>query len=301
MTGALVSLSALDLAGCGEHADSNDGGKTTAKVLGPNTAVAVGSITNVLGTLKVVNVYSQATVGTDRTFSQTIIASSPSLVSVLDAAGHVILLGYLDPTLPTQVIDALSTAVALVYFAFDFQAFPEANRQQLLSLLTENAATVTLGATIAQRLLANPLALSENDAEVRKTLLNAYDSIMAMGSAAAPSALATSIHDTPAINPQLLIQPTGQQSGFSIQQLATGAVGFTGTNYYRREVVLYVYKTAPGTPDPVTGITPPLEDPLQIGAPITVLPTQKISVFNALTDVIYGTDPMCPSIPMPSP
>ena len=101
--------------------------------------------TNVLGILKVVNVYSQATVGTDRTFSQTIIASSPSLVSVLDAAGHVILLGYLDPTLPTQVIDALSTAVALVYFAFDFQAFPEANRQQLLSLLTENAATVTLG------------------------------------------------------------------------------------------------------------------------------------------------------------
>jgi hypothetical protein len=301
MAGTLVSLSAFDLVGCG-GGNNTDGGKTTAKVLGANTTVAVGTIefptgfSNKLGKLMVVNAYSQATAGTDLTFSQAIIASSPSLVSVVNAGGNVIFLGYLDPTLATNVIDALSTAVALLYFAFDFQAFPEANRQQLLGLLKENAATVTLGNMIAQRMLANPLALSQKDTQITQTLISAYDSIYAMGTppatATAPR-LAASIHDTATVNPQLLIQPTGEQSGFSIEQLSTD-VGFTGTNYYRREVVLYVYKTASGTPDPVTGITPPLDEPLQIGSPVTVLPTQKISVINALTDVIYGTAPYLP-------
>jgi hypothetical protein len=306
IAGTLISLSALDLVGCGGgSANNSDGGKTTAKVLGANTMVTAGSIefpagfTANPGPLTVLNAYSRATAGTDLTFSQTIIASSPSLVFVQDTHSAVIFIGYLDPTSKTNVINALSSAVALLYFAFDFQAFPEANRPQLLSLIQENTATVALANIIAQRVLVNTAALSQSDAQITASLLDAYESFTAMGSA--PSAVSQSralvpaVHDTPTVNPLLLIQPsaTTHQSGFSISQVTTSD-GFTGTNYFRRECVIYVYKTATGTPDPTTGIVPPLEEALLIGTPVKVPPTQKLGIFNAITDVFYGAAPWTP-------
>jgi hypothetical protein len=219
------------------------------------------------------------------------------LAFVEDSSGNVLFMGFVDPSATTNLINALSTATALLYFAFDFQAFPTENHGQLLGLLQANVATVTLGGTIEQRMIANTLALSQNDAQIAATLLSAYSSIMP--ASAAPAALKRRsarqvTHDATTVTPLLLIQPSGsQQSGFTIDPLQNSA-GFTGTNYFRRECKIYVYKTASGTPDPTTGIVPPLESALLVGTPLLVPATQKLSVFSALTDVFYGTAPWTP-------
>ncbi len=284
--GALLTVGALALEGCGGGGSSTGGGSGLRSLSGVVQFPAGFNAS--VGTLTVSNGLGSSTVKTNLAFTAKGIDTGPSLVYVQDATGKAIFTGFLDPTANTNNLNALSTATALLYFALDAYSIPDKSRGEVVKLLQQNAATVALSKVIEQRVLADTFAVDKSDAQIAAAVKVAGDAIKGGSKAAYRPTLKSPTRAT--IPPLLQIAPAGQQSGFEINQDAA-SVGFVGVNHYRRYTKIYTYKT--GTVD-LTDVQHDL--PLAIAAipPISVLSTQNLSLFTALSDIFNSSAPYAP-------
>ena len=284
--GALLAASAFALEGCGGGGSTVGGGSKLRSISGM-VQFPAGFNANV-GTLTVSNGLGSSTVKTNLAFTAKGISTGPSLVYVQDTAGKAILTGFLDPTASTNNLNALSTATALLYFAFDAYSIPENSRSEVVKLIQQNSATVTLSKVIEQRMLADSFVLDKSDAQIAAAVKVASDAIKGGSKTVYRQNSKSATRAT--IPPLLQIAPTGEQSGFEIN-LDTASVGFIGVNHYRRYTKIYTYKT--GTVD-LTDVQHDLPLALAANAPVSVLSTQNLSLFTALSDIIHSSAPYSP-------
>ena len=284
--GALFSAGALALTGCG-------GGGTAAGSQGKLRSISgvlqfpAGFNANV-GNLTVANVLGSSVVSAGQAFTATGIDSGPSLVYVQDSTGRALFTGFIDPTSSVNTLGALSTATALLYFALDAYSIPDKSRSEVVKLIQQNPAALTLSHIIEQRVLADTFAVDKGDAQIAAALKTASDAIKGNSKAAYRTVNATATRA--ALPPLLQIAPSGQQSGFEIDQ-DSASVGFIGVNHFRRYTKIYTYKT--GTVD-LTDVQHDLPLAAEANAPISVLSTQNLSLFTALSDIFRSSAPYSP-------
>jgi hypothetical protein len=284
--GLLLSTSVLSLIGCGGNGGGfggggNGGGQGTIANLSGTVALPAG-FSNSVGPLKVSNILGSGAVGAGNGFNVSGIAGGPSLVYLQDASGKVILMGFLDPSTGKSTINALSTAVALLYFAFDAYAMPINTRSQIVSLIQANPATVTFANVIAKRVAADPFAVSDGDTQISAALKVAFNAIK-------PKTPKLLRRPTTVGGGNETIQPAGIISGTEMLQASTA--GFIATNHYRRYCQIYVYKT--GTTDH-NDVTTTLTKVAPVGTITSLAPTEGLSLFTSLADVFTGGAPYNP-------
>ncbi len=287
-SGALLSASALALTGCGGGSGAVNGGRirsVSGQLLYPT-----GFKANV-GSLNVSNGLGSSVVKSDQTFNAKCLDTGPSLVYVQDATGQALFTGFVDPRSKSVTLGALSSATALVYFALDAYSIPESARSEVVTLIQQNSATVTLSQVIEQRVLADSFALDKSDAQIAAALKVAVGTIKGGGKAAyRPTGANASAGTRATVPPLLQISPSGQQSGFEVNQ-DIASVGFVGVNHFRRYTKFYTYKT--GTVD-LTDVQHDLPLAVAANAPISVLSTQNLSLFTALSDLLKSSAPYSP-------
>lgn len=284
--GFLLSMGAFGLLGCGGGGIGGGGGPmvqiTGTLGLPAGFGIPIDQLSVIAGV--VVN----PTVSPN-TFTARISHQSPSFASVQDSAGNGIMFAFLDPTKPNNVIDPLSTAVALMYFMLGSYTLPTGATAQILSLLALEPSVIALGQVIATRLAADPRAIVNGDAQIAAALQSAYNSIVPAGPG--PSHMASG-GSKPFSNPpaELLVQPSGIVSGAEVVQLAS-PLEIQVTNHYRRRCKVFVYKT--GT-QPSGGAATMFTKVESFAGPISIPPTQSLSIFNAIEDLFTGASPFNP-------
>lgn len=285
--GFLLSMGALGLVGCGGGGFGGGGGGPMVQITG-TLGLPAGFGIPIEQLSVIAGVVVNPTVSPN-TFKAKISRQSPSFASVQDLSGNGIMFGFLDPTNPSNVIDPLSTAVALLYFMLGSYTLPTAATAQLLSLLALEPSVIALGQVIAVRLAADPRAIVNGDAQISAALQTAYNSIVPAGPGASHQA---SGGITPANGPaaQLLVQPTGIVSGAEVVEL-TSPLEIQVTNHYRRRCKVFVYKT--GT-QPSGGAVTMFTKVESFAGPISLPPTQSLSIFNAIEDLFTGASPFNP-------
>lgn len=222
------------------------------------------------------------------TFAAKISANSPSLASMQDGSGNGVMFAFLDPTNPSNVINPLSTAVALMYFMLGAYTLPPAATAQLLSLLAAEPTVIDLGQVIATRLAADPLAIVHGDAQISAALQTAYNEIVPSGqgrpvSAAVGVPMANSLAE-------LLVQPTGIVSGTEVVQVSA-PLSVQVTNHYRCRRKVFVYKTGTQPSGGAATMFPKVES---FAGPISLPTTQSLSIFSAIEDLFTGQAPFNP-------
>jgi hypothetical protein len=292
--GALISVSALGLVGCG---GSGAGSSHAASGLVTATGTIqfpTGFATSKLKGLTVSNGYGSAKVGSSMSFRLATSPVNPSLAYVQDSTGAVIFVGFVDPTTKTNVLGATSTAIALLHFALDAYMLPASNNAAILTLIEEDPNVAVLASEIGQRVLANPYALNVNDSQISAALKVAVASITGGTTAMALAQVPThSAHVAqPAFDtPQLLISG-GTQSGIDINVDSSGqTTSFAVQNAFRRYGRVYIYETSTTNE---AGVVTQLTNAQQIGAPIDVLSTERLNIATALKDIFTTTSPLSP-------
>ena len=166
-------------------------------------------------------------------------ATGPTLAWVRSESA-VLYLGFV--TEGDATIDAVSTAVALLYLSLGgFQA-EEASKSILLSGLRKHAATTTLSQVITARVTALPTALVEGDAALGAALKTAHDTLVAelntVGRVVATPQASRSRATTTA---SLLLEPATAQSNVRVDQ-TTAPQTFIATNQARRYCQVMTYE-----------------------------------------------------------
>ncbi|HEY4320104.1 MAG TPA: hypothetical protein VGM77_02910 [Gemmatimonadales bacterium] len=296
MQAVLVGLSGLNLAGCGAGSAAESG--TPPPPPPPPASGGPGSGTIVFPTgfapkltgLTVTSGHGVVTVDSAMGFGATTDPSNPSMVYLQDATGAVIFLGFVDPASTSNTLGALSTAIALIYFALDAYSLPPANNAAILALIAADPHTTTLANAISQRMLASTYALDRSDSAITAALATAYAGI----TGAALSGRRVAPVTTAALESggtELAISG-GLQSGFNINVDPTGATtSYTGQNTFRRYATMYAYQT--GSTD-TSGTKTTLTKALLTGTPIDVDSTQRLNFITALKDIFSMTAPLTP-------
>ncbi|MCA9252607.1 MAG: leucine-rich repeat domain-containing protein [Phycisphaerales bacterium] len=262
-------------------------------------------VSSAVSTLRVATTREDATVGEDGSVEADVLADGPTLVQVFDpATDKLVLLGYLDASSSTpSEINAKSTAVALLYFALGAYTLPQGNTAETLELIAATPQCAELTATIEARLVANPTALSDDDAEVYDAVLAAADAVREAelnGSqlrtrSAKSRTLRTAQAEDDAL---ILLHPDAntQQSGLTALQNPDGP-GFVVTNSYRRRARMFVYRT--GTADAQGALTE-VSPPEEVVADVNVPSTFRLELISALFSPITGATAFAPVTTAPT-
>jgi hypothetical protein len=316
--GFAASFSSLGLLGCGGGGDyqtvappSASSGTTLVKVAA--TVALPAGFSAAMTSLRAGNILGTQAVAADGSFQAQVIPGTPSLVYVQDASGNVVLAGFVDPSLPANTVNAVSSAVALLYFGMDAYGVPSANRSLLLQLLAAHPATAALAAVVAARLAADPQALVDTDAQIVSALKTAVAAIVTSPNGTAATATVSSARGAragrlaasplAAAAPLLVsAQPTGLVGGTEVI-VDTTVNGFAAVNHFRRFDRIYVYQSATSVRDGSgTLVRTPVDPVLAFAGPIDLPSTQQLSLFTALGDLFSGTSPWSPvtsaSIPL---
>ena len=204
----------------------------------------------------------------------------PSLMVLTDGAGNGVFFGFVDPTDPLNTIDAFSTAVALLYFRMGGPAAPSINKKQILSVIRSHPATITFAGVIANRISADPLAIQKGDSQIATAMETAYTAIGGghgnIRSGPAPR--------TPNSLPDLLVQPSGEQSGFEIVQ-DESSTSVHGINHFRRRCQINVYRVSDTSLD---GTAHPYSQAVLVGTPISVDGTTALGFFSTIENLLSG-------------
>jgi hypothetical protein len=288
MTLAVGSASVLELTGCGSgHSGGGEGGirfvsRRVVTQLPTGFSVSLTDIVAEAGkkgvALDASGVFTVQTPDTD----------IPSLAMLRDKSGRGVLMGFL-PAAEGGTLTTRSAAVALLYYALGGFMLPEASRRPLVTLLEADPTTVTLGAVISRRMIANPYVLEADDAEINAALKIAFDTLTVSRAVRAQSfsesfseSFTAAVRRTRATGtPLLQVQPGGLQSNVEVLQADNGANGaaIIATNHSRRYCKVYVYQV--GTPEA-------LPKALLQGEPIPLNSTNSLGVFSTLNNLISG-------------
>ena len=134
--GALIALGTLDLIGCGGGGTGGAAGGGGG--LGTSMANVTGAIqlpsgfTTPMSQLAVSNLIGQSTLTKSGGFSANVANGLPSLVILQNAAGNGVLFGFVNSASASNVINAQSSAVVLLYFAFGVFALPPSVKAQVI-------------------------------------------------------------------------------------------------------------------------------------------------------------------------
>ncbi len=285
-TGAIVfSSSIFGMIGCGGSSSSTSGFSGRLVSITGKVELPAGFSTAV-GALTLGNAVAQAPVAASAFTIQTA-SAGPSITYLQDALGHVLMMGYLDPTNGTATINPVSTAAVLIFIGLDGSSLPEATRSQVFSLIRGNSATIAAASVISARLLADPLALDNNDAQIVTAVKTAVTQVI--GGTKAISQRAAKAVAQPKID-ITQIQPTGQQSGSELL-LDSATDGFKNVNHFRRYGRVFVYKTGVVSPTDVITTYPTVQP---FGTPVDIKSTQNLGLFTAIGDILTRTSPFSP-------
>ncbi len=278
---ALIALLAqLALAACGGDSDGDGGGDDDAGDMGdagggdgggdtggdasgaPTRALAgrvvlPDGVGLALDVLRVQTAAAEAPLAGDGTFAVDAAIAGESLVFVLDGDDDIVLLGFVDPRSP-GVIDAHSTATALLYLGLHLYAMPPDARLALLAEVRAHAATGVLAEAVASALAADAKALMGDGAALLPAV---EDAILALTA----SSLTKShrAEDDPILPPLgnnglVTMAPEAAQSGVEVGP-DPGGRGLQFVNRGRRAAWYYVYRTAvESTAGDVTELDPPV-------------------------------------------
>ena len=236
-------LSPLTLAGCGGGSGNNGGGLSLNATRG-NAAFPAGFALPPTG-LKAESGLGSGALSPSGAFTVPVVAQAvgPTLTWIRSSE-KAVMAGFVDAN--NTVIDAQSTAIALLYFALGGFEIPGTRKSELLGLIRAEAAVPPLVAVIARRMAVNPYALADGDAEVGAALKAAVDAILAgkpvrsvklSAASRKPSVLASRAPDA-----RLLLTPDGLHSNVEVLQ-ADKPQSCTVTNHARRYCRVYVYET----------------------------------------------------------
>jgi hypothetical protein len=263
--------------------------------------------------LKIVTCVSTESVSSDGSYSAKEAGNGPALAFVTNAAGVPILMGFVQSSGSSEnKVNALSTAVALLFQALPAYTLPRDTWPSLIVLLEKHPATIELANTITERFAADNNLLAEPDANMLQAIQNAADQILA---SAAPSmnsngsigkvqpkaisdatfniVATTSTNNTPA---QVTVEPSGEVNGILVTPNANGN-GIIITNNLRRHLWAYLYRTGWKSKDDDESEPPRIIDPWEPVIPSGVY-IQAVKGFSStlgtLVDYVSNRLPYLP-------
>ena len=147
-------------------------------------------------------------------------------------------------------VTPLGSAALTMALALGLTGLSGTNVAQALALLEANADVKALGQTIAAALKTDPYALSAETGSVATAIKSTFDRLAGGGGTpkATSSRARTSRGRVPA--PQILVQPSDEQSGFRVEQGDSGEI--VPTNLRRRPAAALTYRVGH---DPGAGST----------------------------------------------
>ncbi len=198
-------------------------------------------------TLTVSSIIQDSPVDATGQFNAHVSGTGPCLASLIDNAGRVVLLGYVDAAFGAAAgeISPQQTAVALMFQGLGGYTLPPAQWQQALELIAQTAEATQLASVIDARVAANPTAIWDGDQQIVTALAQACSEVRPAATGQALRALAgsptQSVQPTQAATAAILVNPPSEQDGVLVN-IGTGEIFLT--NKYRRHVGYYVYRTA---------------------------------------------------------
>jgi hypothetical protein len=234
-----VAGAALLLDGCG------GGGGNGAS--GPGTTMTRGRLALPSGSsagMRVMNGFGASAVSADGGFGVKALKNVPSIALVLDATGKLALLGFVDPGAASNVLDATSTAVALLFLALGGAQASLDDKAGLLRELHAEPAVATLATVVSARLTADPLALHNGDAQIQNALVSARDAVRAAHGGNRSRAIPgiKPVTRAEGLPPRMLVQPSGRQSGVEVAQDPARDGAVVPINHFRRWGKLFAYR-----------------------------------------------------------
>ena len=219
----------------------------------------------------------------------------PALVSAVHASNRVVALGMLRAGAAGQALGARSSAEALLFMALGGSLLGDTDRTRVLDLLHADAAVDRVAAVIETRWAADPFALDGPDATIVAAVGDALASLRGARAAAAMCSrvAAAQRKRALAVEPLQRIEPSTAVSGVTVLQAdgTDSAPGIKLQNTKRRPGLAHVYETA---------YTPTDGQKIELGLArveyerIEVPPTQSLSLFSALGQVVGGAVPWAP-------
>lgn len=256
MLAASAVYSAFALAGCGGGgvAGTQSAGGRGINLSSTNGKVFLPAGFSIpLAQLKGETAFDSQAVKADGTFATKIDKGRGATLGYLRHAttGKLVLVGYLGAG--QGVISPVGAAVALLMLAINGSSLPPAQQKQIVSQLEGHGATKVLANTISKRIVINPYALFENDAEITASLKAAFNAVA--GSAAPAWA-----HRQPQASvPAQLLVTGGTQSMARVDQGSANQT-IVPVNMGRRPMTVYQYRTgfelATGGPQELTKAVP---------------------------------------------
>jgi hypothetical protein len=289
--GTLIALGTVGLFGCG-GGGGGGGGSVITQGMGL-IQLPAGVTANKIGPLSTANALGNRAVSSKMSFSTPVLSLGPSLIHVVNSAGIGVMMGFVDPKAANNVISPQSTAVAMIYLVLGFHIYPDANRAQILSLVTADSATSILASVIAARMAANPTALGQGDAQIANAVVVACQSIMASAGSSGKTSAPQKFSSRQGVATPFSPPPEGvtvlpantMQSQAEIDTTATPSdLKILGTNAALFERSLYVYKIGHvDTTGNFVAIPPALVTP-----PIEMKSVDTLGPFTALLGLLPG-------------
>ena len=300
-------VGALGMAGCSSGSDNGVTTPTPVTPITPSTpsasipaglqavtgtvALPAGSTLS-LSTLSVDVLTQTAAVSATGGFSLGISSGGPALALLLDAAGEGVLMSMLYPSRASQTISARSTAVSMLFYATSAYTFPAASMAKVLDILDADPAVTVLEAAVSQAIATDPHALANNAAPLQPAIKKALKAILGSPAATRSSKPAAPVLADVAPPTLMLLTPSEEQDGVTVNQDAT-TTSLLVSNLKRRPCRVYVYETRTLT----NGVTKDISPSPLVRGPFDLDATEKVSLFNSLKDftTFYGgTSPWQP-------
>ncbi len=277
-------------------ADSDSGPVLTpTEARGKVVLPAAGSLS--LADLTVRTGLGEARVATDGRFTVMVGGSGESLATVVDGAGNVVLLGFIDPAVES-VIDSEATAAALVFFALRLYGMPPEVRVEMFRLVKAHPYLGQLGAAVEALSAQDPALLMRENADLRESLVNVLNlmiNIEVEATTSTQKALAEAVADPN--NAIITAEPTTPQSGTLVGP-NLGGNGMQVTSMSRRAAWYYVYRVGHEGEDGVRA-----DEPYTLVRDGFVLSTNGLTgTVGTLKDALTGSLDFGPrSLPSPIP
>src|SRR5579871_2611200 len=250
----LVVMAVIGMQGCGGGSGGGSGGGAASVITAQGRVQMPAGSKLAVTSLQVLSADGTTPVAANAGFTTPVRSTEPATLFLTDSAGNLIMIGYSSVNGGPGEISARTTAQALLFYATGAQTLPPDQYAQALSMIAASSAATQLTNTVAARIAADPTALSDGDSALVTAVTSAAATLSPPGSRAALQAAPTGTggmvaHTRVAVVStgradagQLLIQPSGLQSGVEIIQNPNGT-GIVASNNFRRHCQFFVYKT----------------------------------------------------------
>lgn len=207
----------------------------------------------------------------------------PSLVMVSDSAtGRVVLMALVATDDDAPVLDATSTATALVYLGMGGAAFTGNDRASLLQAVRASPQVATLSAAIQSAQGVDPFALNTGGSGLKAATKSAVQAFHSGLPGSQKLSSQVMLSRAPTIAAQLLIEPSNEVAGLTAVQ-ASPDIGFKIQNRRRRPGVAYTYMVGHTSDTDVDSDETPLKP---VDQPLYIPSTKNIlSLPNGWSEV----------------